>query len=143
MDILKILFIQFIIFSSGVVIAGGVFAFIATIGVVPRLAGRTKTQKYIRWYETCIIIGGIFGTSTMFIDYYLPLGTFFVIVFSLCIGIFIGCFAVSLAEVLDVIPILGRRGNVSKGLSFFMLAIAFGKLTGSIIYYVLPGFYFR
>lgn len=141
MNLVKTLFIIIIGFGSGVVIAGAVFAFIAIIGIVPRLAQKTQTKKYIKLYEEAIIIGGIFGTSTMIIDYYMPIGKIAVIFLSICVGIFYGCLAVSLAEVLDVIPILTRRGRIKKGMTYFITAIAFGKLLGSLLYYFIPGFY--
>lgn len=141
MNLVKTLFIIIIGFGSGVVIAGAVFAFIAIIGIVPRLAQKTQTEKYIKLYEEAIIIGGIFGTSTMIIDYYMPIGKIAVIFLSICVGIFYGCLAVSLAEVLDVIPILTRRGRIKKGMTYFITAIAFGKLLGSLLYYFIPGFY--
>lgn len=128
-------------FGGGVVIAGGVFAFIAVIGVVPRLAQKTKTQKYIQLFEDCITLGGIFGVSTMVFDYHIRIGAIAVVIYSLCIGIFVGCIAVSLAEVLDVIPILNRRLNVKVGIAFFIVSVAIGKMVGSLIYYLIPGFY--
>jgi len=64
-----------------------------------------------------------------------------VIIFSLCVGIFFGCLAMSLAEVLNVIPILSRRGRLQQGMFFFMLAVAFGKMTGSLLYFIIPGFF--
>jgi len=128
-------------FSSGVVIAGAVFAFIAIIGIVPRLAQKTSTQKYIKLYEEAIIFGGIFGTTTLLIDYRLPIGVMPVAILALCVGIFFGCLAVSLAEVLDVIPVLTRRTRLRQGMALFMLAIALGKLAGSLLYYFIPGFF--
>ena len=52
--------------SSGTVVAGGIFAFIAIIGVVPRLAQKTKTEKYIMIYEDAITLGGILGVRQCF-----------------------------------------------------------------------------
>ncbi len=138
---LKFVLLILLGFGGGVVIAGAVFAFIAIIGVVPRLAQKTKTEQNIKLYEEVIIWGGIFGTTTMLFDYYIPVGTLLVIIFSLCIGIFYGGLAVSLAEVLNVIPILSRRGRIKEGMIYFMLAIALGKLIGSILYYFVPGFF--
>ena len=62
----------FFAFSSGVLVSAGVFAFIAAIGIVPRMANRTKTQRFIPLYEDVITLGGLFGTTAMFIDYRLP-----------------------------------------------------------------------
>ena len=47
--------------------------------------------------------------------------------FSLAIGIFYGIIAVSLAEVLNVLPIIHRRFNLNKGLQYFLLSLALGK----------------
>jgi len=141
MIVLKKGFLILLGFSSGMVIAGAVFAFIAIIGIVPRLAQRTATQKYIKLYEEAIILGGVFGATTQMIDYRLPIGAVPVVVLALCTGIFFGCLAVSLAEVLDVIPVLSRRARLQKGMAAFMLAIALGKLAGSMVYCFIPGFF--
>jgi len=127
-------------FSSGIVISGAVFAFITIIGVVPRLAQKTGTKKYIRLYEEAIMVGGIFGCVASFFSLSLPLPSIVVLVLGFCTGVFYGCLAVSLAEVLHVIPILTRRTKLGKGMFFFILAIALGKLSGSIIYALVPGF---
>jgi stage V sporulation protein AB len=108
---------------------------------VPRLAQKTNTKKCILFYEEAIIFGGIFGCLQGYIKFFIPIPAFFVVIISFCIGIFYGCLAVSLAEVLDVIPILSRRTNLRNGMFFFILAIALGKLLGSLLYYVIPGFF--
>lgn len=130
----------FISFSGGVIIAGGVFAFITIIGVIPRLIAKTATQKFIVLYENCIVMGGIVGLST-FWD--IKLGFFgkeLDALFGLFAGIFVGCLAVSLAEILDVIPILTRRARIKAGLQYFLLAVSVGKMFGSLIYFIIPGF---
>jgi len=139
--ILKILLSVLLGFGSGAVISGAVFAFISVIGVVPRLAQKTGTQQYIRFYEEAIIFGGILGCIEGFFDFPIPMPWIIVILLGFCTGVFYGCLAISLAEVLDVIPILTRRIKLGKGLFFFILAIALGKLSGSMIYFVIPGFF--
>ena len=133
-------------FGSGMVIAAAVFAFITVIGVVPRLAQKTGTQMHCRIYESAIAVGGILGTVAGFANLRLPLGVGVVagivlVILSLCVGIFYGSIAMSLAEVLDVMPIMTRRGKITKGLFFFIIAIAVGKFTGSLMYFLIPGFY--
>ena len=128
-------------FSSGVVVSGAVFAFITVVGAVPRLAQKTQTQSHIRWYETAIALGGIFGAVAGVVNLYIPIGWFLVAVIGLAIGVFYGVLAMSLAEVLNVIPIMTRRGRIQKGMFYFVLAIALGKLCGSLLYAVIPGFY--
>lgn len=141
MDILKIAFIIFICFSSGLVISSAVFAFIGAVGVIPSIASRTNTSKYIRLYEEAIILGGIFGASHSFINYDFNLGfslitITFVIIYFIAIGIFIGVLASSLAEVIDVIPTFSKRAGIKKGIGLLMLSMAIGKGLGSIIYFL-------
>ena len=142
MEALKGILAIIIAFASGIIISGAVFAFIAIIGVVPRLAQKTRTEDKIRFYEEAIIWGGIIGTASMIYDFYIPIGKFFAILYAGCIGIFFGCLAVSLAEILNVLPILTRRGRIQTGLKYFILAVALGKLIGSIIYSRIPSFYY-
>ena len=37
--------------GGGILVAGGLFAFLALIGVVTRLAAGTKTAKFLMFYE--------------------------------------------------------------------------------------------
>ena len=140
MEVLKNLFLIVIGFASGMAVSGGIFAFIAGIGVVPRLAYKTKTISSIRIYEDAIILGGIFGCLYLYLDYNISFVSVFAPFIALAIGIFIGCLAVSLAEVLDVIPIFMRRARLSKGLAIFVFSLALGKAVGSIIFFFIPNF---
>lgn len=141
MEIIKHLLSIAIGLSTGVLVAGAVFAFITIIGAVPRLAQKTKTERYIKTYETAIVLGGIFGTATGVVNFTIPIGNIAVVVVSVANGIFFGVLAMSLAEVLNVIPILTRRGRIQQGMFFFVMAIALGKLVGALLYFILPGFF--
>ncbi|MCI8341997.1 MAG: stage V sporulation protein AB [Firmicutes bacterium] len=137
---IKNIILSIIGFSSGVLVAGGIFAFIAVIGVVPRLAQKTGTEKYITVYEDAITLGGIFGCTNMFVSYFIPVGDIAAAIIALAIGVFVGSLAVSLAEVIDVVPVFMRRVRLTKGLSLFLLALALGKLTGSLMNFFNPAF---
>lgn len=138
---LNIIAVVLIGFSTGLVVAGAVFAFITIVGVVPRMAQKTKTEGNIKLYETAIILGGIFGTLAGFEGLRLPVGPGILILLSLANGIFFGALAMSLAEVLNVIPILTRRTRIQHGMFYFVMAIALGKLLGALLYALIPGFY--
>ena len=128
-------------FGSGLVVAGAVYAFLTIVGVVPRLAQKTRTTGYVKGYETALILGGIFGTLTGIFQLYLPVGNIGAVLTSFANGIFFGCLAMSLAEVLNVIPIFSRRARIQRGMFFMILAIAVGKLVGSLLYFLVPGFF--
>ena len=63
---LKYAFLIFFGICAGGVIAAGVYAFLAMIGVFVRLMGRTNTGKKARLYEKWIIAGGILGMQQTF-----------------------------------------------------------------------------
>lgn len=46
-------------FSSGAVIAGGMFSFLIGLGLISVFADRTHTGKHILMYENAIALGGI------------------------------------------------------------------------------------
>lgn len=124
---------------AGGVIAAGVYAFLAIIGVYVRLVGKTGTRRHILLYETCIMIGGVLGNVLDLYEFPIPMGvtagTVFITVTGLSVGIFVGCLAMSLAETLKAFPVICRRIHLSVGLPYLILAIALGKLTGSLLYF--------
>ncbi|MDR0957947.1 MAG: stage V sporulation protein AB [Clostridiales bacterium] len=141
MILLKNILLAFLGFSSGIVISGAVFAFIAIIGVVPRLAQKTQTQNSVKIYEEMIIAGGIIGSLPEFWNIKFEFPKIIAGVFGLGAGIFYGCVAVCLAEILDVIPITARRANVKNGFFLFITALALGKLAGALMYFFVSGFF--
>ena len=141
MEALKYFVAVLIGLGSGLVVSGAVFAFITIVGIVPRLAQKTHTERHVRVYESAIVLGGIFGTLTGVVRFTLPIGSVPVAVLSLANGVFFGALAMSLAEVLNVIPILTRRGRLQQGMFYFVLAIALGKLVGALLYFLMSGFY--
>lgn len=128
-------------FASGIAVAAGVFAFIAAIGLIPRMAKRTQTQKWIPFYEDVTVLGGLFGTTAMFIDYRLPSWKWLVGAFGLLTGIFVGVLAMALTEVLNVMPVMMRRLRLTKGLQWLIVAFALGKVGGALLYFLIEGFY--
>ena len=127
----------FIGLSAGGTIAAGVFAFLAIIGVFPRIMGRTGTKR-ILLYETFIILGGILGNVSDLYELPIPIwfgGTFILGIFGLSAGIFVGCLVMSLAETLKAVPVLNRRIGLAVGLQYVILSVALGKLAGALVYF--------
>ncbi len=128
-------------FGAGAVISAGVFAFITVLGVIPRLAQKSHTEHSVKFYEEVILFGGLFGCLAGFFDFKIKLFSVITVIISFLNGIFVGCLAVSLAETIDVIPIMTRRAHIQEGLMYFVIALALGKLLGALLYFVVPGFY--
>ena len=138
---LENLFLAFAGFSAGGVIAAGVFAFLAIIGVFPRLIGKKGTKRRVFLYETVLVTGGILGNISDLLEIPLGLGIGAVSqillgLFGLSVGIFVGCLVMSLAETLKALPTISRRIRLAVGLQYVILAIALGKLAGSLVYFV-------
>ena len=53
----------------------------------------------------------------------------------LFMGMFVGCLALAIAEMLNSIPIFARRVSYRHGLGIAVLAVALGKLAGSLYYF--------
>lgn len=123
--------------SAGTIIAGGLFGFIVSLGVISDFADRTHTGDKIILYENAIMLGGTLGN--IFYIYQPTLnftGASIVLsIFGLFSGIFTGCWAMALAEILNVFPIFVRRLKLVKCIPYIILGIAIGKGLGSLIYF--------
>ncbi len=140
--------------SYGLLAAAGVFTVLAAVGLVPRFAGKTHTAEYVTIYEEMVIFGTLTGcVLSIFSRYcrfhawwqqrwpqYVSLldgaGILFQAVFGLFAGMFVGCLALAIAEMLDSIPILTRRISFRHGLGLAVLSMAVGKICGSLIYFL-------
>lgn len=133
--------------SAGLLISCGMFTVLFVIGLIPRFAGKTHTGSKVIWYEESVIwgtlVGGIFSVFYENLDIFKVLGEngkIFCLSFSgFFAGIFVGCLALAIGEMLNTIPIFSRRIGYRHGLGLAVTSMAFGKLAGSL-YYFLAGF---
>lgn len=121
--------------SGGMAVAGGLFAFIVEIGVVADFADRTHTGDKIFLYESCAALGGIVGNILYVFEVSLPGGVGFLAVYGILAGIFAGCWAMALAEILNVFPVFIRRTKVIRYLTAFIVSIALGKGLGACLFF--------
>lgn len=136
--LIKYIILILIGLAGGLSIAGGTFAFIVMIGVLPRLAGKTHTAWASWQYENMVIAGGLIGNILYLFPMHVPVGYVGLGLFGVFTGIYVGCFAMALAEVLNIIPIFSRRIKLKAGLAIIISAIAIGKALGSFYQMVLP-----
>ncbi len=118
--------------AAGTAVSAGVFSFITMIGIIPRLAAKTKTANRGMLYEDMIILGGTIGNIVSIFQFKVPIGIPGLICYGFFSGVFVGCLAVALAEVLRVIPVLITRVKLRYGLPMVLISIAIGKMLGSI-----------
>lgn len=146
---LKELLMLFIGFCAGIGVASGTFAFLLVIRVVPRIIQKAGMQKKIIYVENMLIYGILFGTILSVVSWqeqwlFALLGRLLLIIFGICAGMFVGCTAVALAEILDTFPIFFRRTRLDQKFDRAVLfSMAAGKTCGALFYffcgYGLPG----
>lgn len=121
--------------SSGVVVAGGLFAFLIELGILADFADRTHTAEHILLYEDAAVWGGILGNVFFLFHVPIPFGRWLLPVFGLLAGIFVGCWSMALAEILNVFPIFVRRLKIVRYISAFILSMAVGRGLGAVLYF--------
>ena len=129
-------------FSAGIGVAAGTFAFFLAIRVIPRIIQKAGLQSKIIQIENKLIQGILFGTVLSLFYWkkrwlYWLLGKTLLTIYGISAGIFSGCIAVALAEILDVFPIFFRRLHLKAEMTEPLLAVmAFGKMVGSLFYFL-------
>ncbi|MBD5488638.1 MAG: hypothetical protein HDR13_07560 [Lachnospiraceae bacterium] len=143
--------------SSGLIVSAGVFTVLISVGLIPRFAGKMHVARKIFVLEEMVVFGTLFGGFfSIFSNWGMVgefvrehrllgenategvwnlIGTLFLLVFGVFAGIFVGCLALAIAEMLNTIPIFARRIGFRHGLGIAILAVALGKLVGSLIYF--------
>lgn len=139
--------------SYGMLAAAGVFTVLVAVGLIPRFAGKTHTARKVILFEEMVIFGTVTGSFFSIFERYGQFAAFFQNRFPQCMsiwlglgnlaqavigifsGMFIGCLALAIAEMLDSIPIFTRRISFRHGIGLAVLSMAAGKLCGSLFYF--------
>ena len=128
--------------ASGLGVAAGTFAFLVVISIIPRMVQKAKLEHKIIYIENIIFRGSIFGTVLSLFTWkkkllFTILGRSMLTIFGISAGIFVGCLAVALAEILDTFPIFFRRLHIKESFGKWMLfSMAMGKLIGSLFFFL-------
>ena len=122
--------------SGGLVVGSGYVAFLAVLGVIPRLTQLTKTNKFIHVYELAIILGTVIIGWMSLRNTMLFQSELWLIPIGLFCGVFIGMLAAALTEVLNVFPILAKRIGFGEKILMLLMAIVLGKIAGSLFHWI-------
>ena len=126
---------------SGLGVAAGTFAFFLVIRVLPRMIQKAKLNHKVIFIENVVIRGILFGTILSLFAWrkkwlFALFGKTLLSIYGLSAGIFAGCIAVALAEILDTFPIFFRRLKIQEHLAEGLLFVmALGKMVGSLFYF--------
>lgn len=129
------IFLGIIGLSAGVTVAGGLFSFIVELGVVADFADRTHTADKLLLYEDCVALGGILGNLVYIFQPGIHLGGLFLAAFGLFAGMFVGCWSMALAEILNVFPVFIRRIKILRYTAAFVISMAVGKGLGACLFF--------
>lgn len=132
---MKNIFLALLGLSAGITAAGGLFSFIIGLGVVSDFADRTHTGEHVMLYEDAIAVGGSLGAIISVYHFKIPYGNILVPVFGLFSGIFVGCWAMALTEMLDLFPIFIRRIRMVRGIAAIIIGVALGKGLGALLFF--------
>lgn len=128
--------------AAGGAVAAGSFAFLLVIGIATRAMGRFKLGSYVDVVENSIMLGLLTGTVFSVFDFafsgFWLLGIRHALLglYGAGAGVFTGCVAMALAEILHTFPILFRRLRLKEGLPWIIATMAIGKTVGSLLYFI-------
>jgi len=147
----KDVFLGILGMAAGVGVAGGVFTSLLAVGLVPRFAGKTHTGDKIFLYEEMVVLGTItgniisiygeqirnylYGSGKVLSQWMQNMQLTLLGIHGIFSGIFVGCLAMAIAEMLDTIPIFSRRVGFRHGLGIAVTFMAAGKVLGSLLYF--------
>lgn len=159
---LKLLLLGAMGLSFGLLASAGVFTVLVSVGLIPRFAGKMHVARKVFALEEAVVLGTICGgLASVFSDYadiggwilagqifgertvivWTWIGSLFLILYGLFAGMFVGCLALAIAEMLNSIPIFSRRIGFRHGLGVAITAAAIGKLLGSLAYFAYGVFH--
>src|SRR5699024_7691879 len=123
--------------AGGLAVGAGFVAFITLLGIIPRLIQLSKSYKFIQVFSACVIAGSLFGTYLSFANITWDYSIILLMIWGGLHGIFNGMLAAALTEVLNVFPLLSKRIKVDQHLLWLLMAIVFGKISGSLFQWLL------
>jgi stage V sporulation protein AB len=132
MELLSSLLLIFIGLAGGIAVGSGFVAFITVLDIVPRLVQLTKARRSIRGCEYSIVLGVVFFTWIDFRGWVIDSPEWVTVPLGFTMGIFVGLLAAALTEVVNVLPILAKRLRMQAHLLYLLMAMALGKVAGSI-----------
>ena len=129
--------------AEGITISAAFAAFLSILDIVPRLGqafGRGAAGA--KYMEASIVAGLV--TASAVDGLRLSVGArsashALLAAAGAGMGMFVGMLGAALAEVLNVLPVLGRRTGLTSKIRTLVYALVAGKVAGSLLYWLRPG----
>lgn len=132
-ELAQYLFVALLGLAGGLAVGSGLVALLIVFDLIPRLAQLARAFRLSICFETAIISGSLYWTFADFMDWKLPLPpSLFLPAAGVFDGIFVGMLAAALTEVMNVLPILAKRMQLSRYMVGLVMAMVLGKTVGSL-----------
>jgi stage V sporulation protein AB len=128
-------------FAGGLAIGASITAFFVVLGVTTRIIQWSNKKEYLLLYQISIVLGALLSCLSYFFDLTAKYLDFLTIPLGLIFGIFIGTIVAALTETLDIISIAVNKIGMKKWLYVIVMTIIFGKIAGSLLFFLIPGFF--
>ncbi|WP_138753446.1 stage V sporulation protein AB [Paenibacillus sinopodophylli] len=127
------IFVALLGLAGGLAVGSGLVALLIVLDLIPRLAQVAHAYRMSAWFESAVICGSLYWTFADFMDWKLAVPSGFSLSGAgLIDGMFVGMLAAALTEVMNVLPILAKRMNLSAYMVTLVMAMVLGKTLGSL-----------
>lgn len=132
-SVISNVFVALLGLAGGLAVGSGLVALLIVLDLIPRLAQVASAYRMSVWFETAVISGSLYWTFADFMNWKLSLPSgVFLSAAGLIDGMFVGMLAAALTEVMNVLPILAKRMNLSAYMVGLVMAMVLGKTLGSL-----------
>ena len=127
--------------GGGLAVGTSVMAFFTVLGVTVHIIKWSGKKEYTLYFEICMVLASMFSCLVYFTDITIKVLAFLTIPLGLILGIFVGMIAAALTETLDIISIAANQLNIAKWVYLIVLVVLAGKVAGSLVFFLFPGFF--
>ena len=126
-------------FAGGLLVGGGMAALFTLLRIVPRLLQVARCRSAIRLMPFSFMAGGVAATLINMGWLRFDPGKFVLLFTAVLMGAFVGMLAMALAEALQMLTITVKHASIARAAVLLVIAMAGGKLVGSVLYWIIPG----
>ena len=126
-------------FAGGLLVGGGMAALFTLLQIVPRLLQILRCRSAIRLMPIGIMTGGLAASVISMGWLRFDPGKAVLLIAAVLMGAFVGMLAMALAEALQMLTITVRHASIARAAILLIIAMAGGKLVGSVLYWIIPG----
>jgi len=120
-------------------VGGGMAALFTLLQIVPRLLQAARCRSAIRFMPIGIMGGSVAAAMVSLGWVRFDPGKAVLLIAAVLMGAFVGMLAMALAEALQMLTITVKHGAIARAAILLIIAMAGGKLVGSVLYWIIPG----